>query len=126
MTDIQIWNKTISRDVKVSSQLVEAAIEGAGYSQWMTSGRNDWRVGLYEVSWEETEGDPSSEQKKLLTYENIVDAILTVAFDHEFRVAKYIRQYVIDAVDQDDAGEIDSEAGDVIIQCALFGEIVFG
>lgn len=124
--EIQIWTKTITREVKISSQLVESAIEGAGYSQWMTSGRDDYRVGLYEVTWLENEGDPATEQKKLLTYENIADAILKVAFDRDFEVASYIRQYVIDAVNEDDAGNIDSEAGDVIIQCAIFGELIFG
>lgn len=41
-------------------------------------------------------------------------------------IAAYIVKYIIDAVRDNDAGEIDSEAADVIVQAALFDEIVYG
>lgn len=42
------------------------------------------------------------------------------------QVAPDIRNYIVRAVCEGDAGMIDAEAADVLVQVALFGEIVFG
>jgi len=41
-------------------------------------------------------------------------------------ITPYIRQYVLTAVLEGDAGEIDAEAADCIVQIGLFNKIVFG
>lgn len=51
---------------------------------------------------------------------------INAVLDPKFQVAAYIQQYVIDAVKNGDAGFIDAEAGDVIVQATMFDEIVFG
>lgn len=46
--------------------------------------------------------------------------------DPTFKVRDDIRQIVRHAVRHNDGGDIDAEIADVIIQAAVFGEIVFG
>ena len=44
----------------------------------------------------------------------------------EFKVAKYILQAILSGDRDNDGCDIDSDAADVIVQAALFGEIVYG
>lgn len=41
-------------------------------------------------------------------------------------IGSELRRTILDASRENDAGEIDSNAADVIVQAALFGEIVYG
>jgi len=56
------------------------------------------------------------------TVENGINAMK----NPEFSVRDDIRRSILFADVMHDAGEIDAEAADVIIQAGLFGEIVFG
>ena len=46
--------------------------------------------------------------------------------DPNFEVADYIRKYVYLAITESDAGHIDADAADCIIQAGVYGELVYG
>jgi hypothetical protein len=41
-------------------------------------------------------------------------------------VGAQIREWVLEAIVTNDAGSIDADAADVIVQCAVFGEVEYG
>lgn len=46
--------------------------------------------------------------------------------DHEISINDVVFTYIVDGVLEADAGNIDAEAADVIVQAGLFGQIIFG
>lgn len=73
--------------------------------------RNDW----IEIGYAEVE----AAMQKVINHQAGVDGAKPLC-------TPYIAKYILDAVLEQDAGHIDAEAADVIIQVALFDEIVFG
>lgn len=62
----------------------------------------------------------SAEMKQEFRHEN---GVLQV-FTHE--TARGLRQQIAFAVDEQDAGEIDADCADAIVQAAAFGRVIFG
>lgn len=60
-----------------------------------------------------------------IDYDTVV-AGLTDLLAGRVEVAPYIREYIERGIREGDAGEIDAEAADAIIQAGLFGELVYG
>ena len=72
---------------------------------------------LYEV-W--SEGD----KYELNKYK--IEESMAKIFAGEIDINEQIRQHIVQAILQDDLGEIDSVAADCIIQVACFNEIIYG
>lgn len=59
------------------------------------------------------------------TYEQLAQALVRIGTSGEFE-GYYVAQYAKDYLFTQDAGNIDGELADMVVQLALFGEIVFG
>lgn len=92
-------------------------IPGGG---WHIDGDGTWRsVEILDREDDDGSQGPSTVDRDVI--EKGIQAIL----DGEL-IADYIKQYVVRGVLGDDAGEIDAEAADAIVQVGLFDEIVYG
>lgn len=69
-------------------------------------------------------GEPEFANEEL-GYDQIVNGIQKL-LDGTVPVAKYIRNYVDNGVRSDDAGEIDADAADAIVQAGVLGELIYG
>ena len=118
--------RTITID---DSQLTDSDINEivgiAGYGGISYWGGIDPCGGDYTVEEHETE------RTFLISCDNIRDAYFKLLdFDQRY-VAKYLREYIINSWQGRDSngidtGYIDAEAADVIIQIAVFDELVYG
>lgn len=121
--------------VKVSKESLDCIIEMAGYgiSYWAVSATQDDEARTYTIIPDE---HPTDEERTpiVVTYDDIVQAFWNLAaFNQELvgpTVHSYIMRAVLDGMDEGkgdiDAGHIDADAADVIIQIAAFKELVFG
>lgn len=62
---------------------------------------------------------------EMVNAEVVRKGIQKVLDDNDF-CAPYIREYIVNAVAESEAGHIDAEAADVIVQAGLFDELVYG
>lgn len=82
------------------------------------------------VSVWELDVESDAEGTHVVTFEHIAKVIVEIAQDkHDYR-ADRVREFLADLNDPEEArwaaGSIDGEDADVILQVALFGEVVYG
>jgi hypothetical protein len=128
MRNIKIGPLTISQESLDS--IIEQAGYGIGY--WAESAEVDSDAKTYTVYEQEAQDDDNKGvytipfDKLHETYWRIVAGEYSMAY----RVRKYFLDAALDGAANEeediDAGHIDSEAADVLIQIAAFGEIVYG
>lgn len=115
---------TITLPIRLA--MVETLIEMSGYgiTYWASTARWDVDEKTYEVvpQAEFAEDYPA----KTLDYKRIAWALGKIGYDPLTQVNSEIRGYATSAISQDDPGEIDATLADVVIQVAMFDEIVFG
>jgi hypothetical protein len=118
---------------KVTDSDVEDIIETAGYGikYWADRAIVDSEARTYTVV---TDTDLTDDEPVTLDYDHLLDVAVRIA-KGEYEVNEGIREYFYDwhkAVRKDDSeseyagGFIDSDAGDVLVQIAIHGEIVYG
>lgn len=108
------------------SDIITTAVEGGtGYwasvsdYEWVMEGESGWKpttVILYDQ-----EEDPDA--PLALNIEKVANGINMLIAGYPTR---YVTDYTLKGLAALDAGEIDSDAADAIVQCALLGEIVYG
>ena len=106
-------------------------IESGSTSYWGSYRRlrrdDQSEVVSFEIAEDESvddSDDPSDIEWHLFERKDVVRGINAALADGH--LADYIRGYLVRGVIEDDAGEIDGEACDVIVQIAVLGEIVYG
>jgi hypothetical protein len=114
----------------VSDEALQDILDTAGYgiAYWCSSATNDPNAKTYSMLEREDE-----EEEHVVTYDKLHETFWRIVAG-EFSMAGYVRKYFLDAVvdgfaedsEDIDAGHIDGAAADVLVQCAAFGEIVFG
>lgn len=118
----------------ISQDAIDCIIEMAGYgiSYWAVSATQLTEARTYTVI------DSDDQKEYVLSYEKIVESFWDLAnFAKQIKgasLASYVRKYIIAAMADGlrnggsdiEAGHIDAEAADMIIQYACFGEIVYG
>ncbi len=123
----------INLDIEVSEQfaadVLTVAVDG-GIAYWARLGHvvRDGKgfVGLgTAIIEQEASGEDDSAKSAVMSSEAIIEGIKTV-LKPTFQVRDDIRSAIFRGVLSGDAGEIDAEAADVIIQAAMFGDIVYG
>lgn len=112
----------ISHDVEVSmsKQDFEDVVDIAGYgiNYWVKKAVVDTDNLTYTIQYENP--DDEGYLTATLTNNDLEKAWARIIT--EPICAQYIREYFLDG----DVGDIDATAGDVLIQIALFGKIVYG
>lgn len=103
------------------TDIVDTAMMACGY--WIDE------ASFYEPY---DDGDPEAKltlrcegQIYEVTQSKLEEAISKV-FHNEIKVSQATRGDIVSAVKEDDYGYIDSDAADVLLQTACFGEIVYG
>lgn len=69
--------------------------------------------------------DMEDETKKFKVHAKVLETGIQRILDED-HIAESIRQYIVSAVLEDDAGHIDATAADCIVQVGLFNELVYG
>lgn len=88
--------------------------------------REDEYHEVMEFSFRCLDGD-GEEVRFTMTPLKVAKAIeRTLSADDEALCGQVISEYIISGVKDNDAGDIDAEAADVIAQVATFGEVVYG
>ena len=107
--------------------IIITAVEG-GIGHWAVCRGYDYEdpyVEIGEVDFDDPYAEYPEDEWRGIDINTIAKGIGRVK-DPEFRVNDVIRKNVIAANTKNDAGMIDAESADVIVQAALFGEIVYG
>jgi len=121
---------TISLTLQISEETLRdigsAAVEG-GIGYWSEIEGYDYESSNMGVLYELDEcGNVTARNRKFnLTTAEILQGCIRV-LDPNFKVCESIREYVKLALIEDDAGNVDAEVADVIVQAAWFNEIVYG
>ena len=126
--------RVLEVNLEISQESLDCIIEMAGYgiAYWASTATHDDEARTYEVT-ENYEGDY---EKHTVTYDQIVEAFWKIANpgDQTKGVGSMVKGYAVSAVidgnDEGkgdiDAGHVDSDLADSIIQVAIFNEVIFG
>lgn len=112
---------------KVETDTIENVIDQAGYiiGYWASEGAYD-RIGKTYTVWEtEAHDTDETDRKFVLTYHDIVRALIKVA-NRQVKVNRSISDACADLLYGGEGDLFDADCADVIIQVACFGEIVYG
>lgn len=102
---------------------------GYGIAYWASKATVDKEARTYTVWWYDGDDYPASQ---VVTFDELTEAFNKLLMNDEPRlVGSYVHKYFLYAyADRDvngiDAGHIDAEAADVLVQVAMFGEVIFG
>jgi hypothetical protein len=101
---------------------------GYGIAYWASRATVDEEARTYTVWWYDGDDDPASQ---IVTFDKIAEAFDKLITNEPKLVGDWLHKYFLYAyADRDkdgiDAGHIDADAADVLIQVAMFGEVVFG
>ena len=122
-TTIQ-FQHTVDIDDDDMAGLIEMA--GYGINYWATWAKHDAEARTYEVRYEDLD-DPDKEARTVLSYEALGKVLVEVATGQHDVVNIYAQRYLASVMAGDsDAGDIDSELADIVVQLAIFGELVYG
>lgn len=111
------------------ADVLVSAIEG-GIGYWSQTLVYKWED-LQPVDFHATilvpdDADPDNDPHQyVITPRKLLEGIQRVLAPG-FQVNPQIRNAILQSVREDDAGNIDADAADVIVQAALFSEIVYG
>jgi hypothetical protein len=128
LRSLQQWvsARDAERQQLLADILIGAVEGGTGYwatvSDYQHSGpAADTSATLHEIE----SGDDEHPDGREVTTETI-EAGIQAILDPYFRVLTHLRAAITHAHNECDAGGLDAEAADVIVQAGLFGEIVYG
>lgn len=121
MTNSITMTVNVSNDLL--SNILTTAVEG-GTTYWAYILKVE-RDADHNVQWADFIDAETDEFQGRVTLSSVANGIERL-LRPDFKVSGNIVKAVERAVCEDDAGEIDAEAADCIIQAALFDEIVYG
>jgi hypothetical protein len=134
MSEIPVTEKQ-ERTIKVgpiaiSDESLDSILEMAGYGigYWATSATVDKEARTYTVH------DAEDDETHVLSFDKLHRVFWNIASGEKRQcnseIQSYFRSAVLDGASEGegdiDAGHIDSDAADVLIQVAAFGSIVYG
>lgn len=114
---------------KINTEFLEHVLEAAlygGIGYWAVADeilRADPRSGLISLHLSDTED--WSIEFGTVTHDTVMDGIRRI-LDGTVKISQDLRDHLAAGVSEGDAGEIDSDVADCIIQVGLFGELVYG
>jgi hypothetical protein len=118
----------------ISDEALDSIIEQAGYGigYWAEAAQADVHTKTYTV-YEQEPQDDDNKGVYTITFDKLHETywrIVAGEFSMGYQVRSYFLKAALDGAAEDngdiDAGHIDSEAADVLVQIAAFGEIVYG
>lgn len=112
-------SQKVMLEIELSDEFLDDVIEAAlagGIQYWASIMGRSGKV--YAIR------DDDEGKRMLLTHEAVARGI-TKALSKDFCLNDTIRATIYRGASQSDAGDIDAEAADVIVQAAMFGGIVY-
>lgn len=117
-------------NVEVTDDDIEVLIEMAGFGigYWCDHAVVDSEARTYTVH------EDGTGKEFTLSYDKIADVLVDIATLNSYDIgyaAESARQFVADRLEGGEASEyaagaFDADTGDAVIQCACFGELVYG
>jgi hypothetical protein len=104
------------------SDLIDAAGYGIGY--WAVEAHQDDQAQTYTITLDEDAAEEAGKPQVVLTYAQLRTAIRKVA--QGSLVAPSLTRAANDFIFRPGQAEPDSDLADVVVQVAVFGEVVFG
>jgi len=100
----------------------ECLVDTAGYSigYWASAAVVDSEAHTYTVT------DGETGEIKTLTADQLLSAMLRLAYDENANVTDSIAKYAREALTTGDYGDVDGEVADMVVQIAMHGEVVYG
>lgn len=89
-------------------------------TQWLAVVDDKWKQVLI------TEPESNEPNKVLLVDESVVQRGIQLLIEHKVGINNDLFVHLMTAVLEGDAGEVDADVADCIIQAGLFGQIVYG
>lgn len=118
---------TVSGSITLSDDDISGILEMAGYVQhgWNAGGVFDPDKRTFKLYLAEGY-DVRGKTEFTISYDRIVDALVTLATEKEPRPAVLTHLLLLASGDEYGNSEMDAVEYDCIVQQALFGEIIFG
>jgi hypothetical protein len=124
-------------EYQVSDETITDMLDAAGYGMTTWAKSMDFKArgdNLYiEVTELDEEADDGCGEVHEVTYAKLREAFGKCADPGQDLIGRWVHEYFLNAIkDRDertgeiDAGHIDASAGDVWVQIAVFGELVYG
>jgi hypothetical protein len=124
--DVPVSASETSRQQLLADILIGAVEGGTGYWATVSAYHHSGAPAGTSATLHEIEpGDDEHPKGREVTTETIEAGIHKI-LDPYFRICTHLRAAITHAHRQGDAGAIDAEAADAIVQAGLFGEIVYG
>lgn len=118
---------------QLSDQNITDMLDAAGYgiAYWAARATVDEEARTYTVLPLEDPVEDKEPEQIVVTFGQIADAFDKLLNNDPKLVGSYVHKYFLYAyADRDshgiEAGHIDAEAADVLVQVAVFGEVVYG
>lgn len=114
-----MYKVSVTLEYDIPQEDIDTLIEMAGYgiAYWADSAE----VGTYGYYVTYT-NDLDEIGTTLVSHQSLADALVKAATENFGYVGDYARDYFKEL----DAGFIDSELADLVVQIAIFGEVIFG
>lgn len=135
MTDGITVTLTFNLSEELLSDTMVTAFDGSygGCWYWATTGSENWLTtngesDVFANRWLKVViQDSEDDDPKPVTVDHATLALgISRILNNDVKVSDDITQYILRAVTEDDAGDIDATAADCIVQAGIFNEIVYG
>lgn len=124
----KLENYTFSRTIELDGELIEEIIETAGYgiAYWAHTAHHDRLAETYTLTWDGSDfedSDPNSAGEHRLEYSDIAKAV-----ENLYNAKVKMNDGLLNQLEEWVNGHptMDVDLADVVIQVALFGEIIYG
>lgn len=117
-----MYNVSVTINHAVTDDDMATLVEMAGFGIAFWAYNAQWDDDTYTVWYEDIEGDPTTMTKRSASGQELADALAYIAQESNGYVGDYARSYLREG----DAGHIDSELADAVVQQALFGRQIYG
>jgi hypothetical protein len=118
--------RTAEREEFLADIIITATEGGTNYWARSRAYHYDGDPKFTHVEFCDMELEGTAEEKWNLVNVDVVARGLQKVLDPEFKLSSLIRDHIRLANNENDAGEIDAGAADIIVQAGMFGEIVYG
>ena len=114
-----MYKVSVTLNYDIPQEDIDTLIDMAGYgiNYWARTAEVDEHT--YTVQWDD---DLEQPRKAVVSHQSLADALVWVATNHFGYVGDYARDYF----KEEDAGNIDGDLADVVVQIAIFGEVIYG
>jgi len=128
LRSLQEWvsARAAQRERMLADILIGAIEGGTGYWATVSAYQHSGSAGETSATLHEIElSDPEHPDGREVSTETVQEGIQAV-LDPYFRVCTDVRAAIAHADEEDDAGGLDAEAADAIVQAGLFGRLIYG